>query len=365
MECLHGNYSKGLHLAKEAYRIGRALGNVRGELTGIQVQAQCHLALGNFKQSLELLDEGKQLIVRVGIQGGQMETGLMSIEAIVYHDKTEYSDARRIQEAILHRTSAVLSPVGNAYALLNIAILDIVTGASTDVVSRKLNGAMTTFRNVHDPRGISFCDCVRADLQLREGDVTEANVQYIRSFLFAARDRDNDLAKYCLEKLANPLEPVHANTEAERWAVVFLAFALRPRVRSPLTVHQAMRCLGDVLVRQGADKSALNILDLALEGFTRMGVHQSRAECMRTIGDVHVQRGNLSKAREMWEAARPLFECSEQKKEVARIDKRLETLGIAQKFEALPKTKLPAPQIPLQESDMEGEEQKPHSIADL
>jgi hypothetical protein len=87
---------------------------------------------------------------------------------------------------------------------------------------------------------------------------------------------------------------------------------------------------------------------------------------MCTIGDVYVQHGDLSKAREMWEAARPLFKCSEQKEKVTRIDERLQTLGIAQKFEAVLKAdlELPAPQIPLQESDVEGE-QTPHSIPDM
>ncbi|KAJ7307633.1 hypothetical protein DFH08DRAFT_824163 [Mycena albidolilacea] len=110
---------------------------------------------------------------------------------------------------------------------------------------------------------------------------------------------------------------------------------------------------------QAADDTAFAILTIVLEGFTQMDVHQSRAKCMCTMGDVYMRRGDLSKARGMWEAARPLFKRSEQKKEVARIDERLQTLGIAQYFEALPKAESPVPQIPLQESDTEEEEQKP------
>jgi hypothetical protein len=130
-------------------------------------------------------------------------------------------------------------------------------------------------------------------------------------------------------------------------------------------VHQALRRLGDTLVGQGTEHTALSILAIALEGFTQMDIHQGRAECMRTIGDVYVRRGDLSKAQGMWEAARPLFERSEQKKEVVRIDERLQTLGVARKLEALPKAELPAPQIPLRESDAKGEEQKLHLIADM
>jgi hypothetical protein len=118
-------------------------------------------------------------------------------------------------------------------------------------------------------------------------------------------------------------------------------------------------------VGQGAENTALSILAVALDGFTQMDVHQGRAECMRTIGDVYMRCEDFCRAREMWEAARPLFERSEQKNEIAKIDERLQMLGITQKIKALPKAELPAPQIPLQESDAEGEDQKPYSITDL
>jgi predicted negative regulator of RcsB-dependent stress response len=97
-----------------------------------------------------------------------------------------------------------------------------------------------------------------------------------------------------------------------------------------------LRRLGDALVGQGANDTALNILEVALEGFTLMDVHQSRAECKRTMGDVYLQRGDSCRAREMWEAARPLFQRSEQKKEVAKIDEKLQTLSVAQKLESIP-----------------------------
>ncbi|KAJ7791110.1 hypothetical protein B0H14DRAFT_3567790 [Mycena olivaceomarginata] len=359
-----GNYSKGLQLAKEIYRIGRTLGNVWGELDGVRLQALCYLSMGNFKQSLELLDEGKELIFRVGVQGGQMETLLMNIEANLYLLKSEYSDARRIQEAILHKTSVLLSPVEHAYALVNIASIDIAIGAPTDVVSHNLNVAMTTFRNGQHSCGISACDYYHADLQHREGNATGAAVVYIRIFA-AARDSDDQLACLCLRKLADPTKPVHADTESARWAVVFLAFALRPQVRSALTVHQALQRLGDTLVGQGAEVTALSILAVALDGFTQMDVHQSRAECMCTMGNVYMQQGDIFRAQELWEAAQPLFEHAEQEKEVTKIDERLQMLDVAQKFEALPKAELPAPQIPLQESDVEGEKQKTCLIPDL
>jgi tetratricopeptide (TPR) repeat protein len=308
---------------------------------------------------MQLLDEGKELVVQAGLQGGQLESMLMNLEADLCQSKTEYSKARRIQEAILHQTSAVLSPVDHAHALLDIAFLDIVTGASADVVSHNLDVAFAGFQNAQYLRGIYFCEYCYADLLLREGDKIGALAEYMRLFA-AARDSDDEIAYYCLTKLADATNPVHEETEYGRWAAVFLAFALRPLVRRPLTIHQALRCFGDVLVGQGADDSALSTLDLALDGFTRMDVHQSRAECMRTMGDVYGRRGDLARAREMWEAALPLFKLSEQKKEVAKIDERLQILGVAQKLKSIPNV-----QVTLQDSGMDSKEKKPVLIPDM
>jgi hypothetical protein len=123
-------------------------------------------------------------------------------------------------------------------------------------------------------------------------------------------------------------------------------------------VNHALRRLGDVLVAQAADETALNILTVALGGFTQMDVHRSRAECMRTIGDVYVGRGDLRRAREMWEAARPLFERSEQKKQVASIVKKLQALGVVQKLEQIPQVELLTPQTTLQDSGADSKRQK-------
>jgi hypothetical protein len=74
------------------------------------------------------------------------------------------------------------------------------------------------------------------------------------------------------------------------------------------------------------DNDALSILTVALDGFTWMDVHQSRAECMRTLGDLHFCHGELHKASALWTEARPLFERSLQAKAVVEIDNRLAKL---------------------------------------
>jgi hypothetical protein len=120
-----------------------------------------------------------------------------------------------------------------------------------------------------------------------------------------------------------------------------------------------------VLAQQGENEEALSILSVALEGFTQMDVHQSRAECMRTMGDVYVRRGDICLARKMWAAARPLFERSEQKKGVTGIDARLQTLNVAQKLEEPSQVELAAPRASFQDSGVDSNKNQPILIADL
>jgi hypothetical protein len=78
-----------------------------------------------------------------------------------------------------------------------------------------------------------------------------------------------------------------------------------------------------MFLRQKDENTAISLFTVALVGFTYMDVHQSRAQCMLRLGDISNGRGDLQKARELWETARPLFACSSQAEEVQCVDERL------------------------------------------
>ncbi|KAJ7799379.1 hypothetical protein B0H14DRAFT_2903063 [Mycena olivaceomarginata] len=283
IELFHGNHLKGLQLARKAYRLAVAAGSIWGEIYSLKWQAMCYGELGDFKQSLQRAKKARELMMSAGMQGGYLHAHLSNIEAEAYYRKTEYAEAQKIYGVVLHQTSAMLSPVSYAYALISIVSLDLATGASTDIVSHNLQAAETIFRKVQFMRGISLCEVHTADLKFREGDKTSACIVYMRAFS-SAYSTDNELACYCLEKLADSTYPVHCAAEVRKWAVVFLAF-------------------------QDMNEEALPILTVALEGFTLMDVHKSRAECMQTIGDVHFHQ--------------LLFERSLQEQAIVEIDVRL------------------------------------------
>ncbi|KAJ6457683.1 hypothetical protein C8R45DRAFT_880271 [Mycena sanguinolenta] len=322
IEWSSGNYSEGLRLARKTHRLSVTAGYLIGELDGIRWQAMCCNGLGDFKDSIQLSDAATAIVVSAGLQGGGAETTVMNTKALAYELKTEYAEARRLHEAILRQTSAILSPLVYAHTLANIASLDIENGMGSDVVSHKLDTATSMFEDLQYPRGVIFCDFCRAELMLREGNARSAHLEYVR-LVGNPNDSNSDVTSVCLARLADPKNSMEGFAN---WAVVFLAHTMVSDTRSILTINQALRCLGDVLASQGEDDAALSLLTVALEAFTQMDVHESRAECMHTIGDVHLRRGEPSKASALWNVARSLFERSSQSKGVEEMDARLAVL---------------------------------------
>jgi hypothetical protein len=129
--------------------------------------------------------------------------------------------------------------------------------------------------------------------------------------------------------------------------VIYLAYAHKSKEK--LALHEALLFLGDVFISREDEHIAQNLWMVALEGFTYMDVHRSRAQCMLCLGDLADKRGELSTAIEFWKSARPLFERSSQAKDMAQIDLRLTAVQEAQ-VEALDKlVKLHPPVKLLQE----------------
>jgi hypothetical protein len=106
---------------------------------------------------------------------------------------------------------------------------------------------------------------------------------------------------------------------------VFLVHSVR--LKEKLGIHKALQFLGDAFFAQDDEHTAINLFTVALEGFTYMDVHHSRAECMLRLGDISKGQGDLLKAVELWTTARPLFEQSSQAKQVDNIDQRLADVG--------------------------------------
>ncbi|KAJ7800150.1 hypothetical protein B0H14DRAFT_3786346 [Mycena olivaceomarginata] len=320
---LHGAWSEALRLGCEVHKIAVAAGNVKGELAGLQCQARCYMGLGAFKHGMQMVNKAKELVLQAGMQGGSSDFDLMNLEGEVCYLKTEYAESRHIREIMLSHSSPILSPVNYAYTLVSLVALDLATGASTDIVLHNLHIAVDTFKCIHYPRGISLCDAHAADLSLRAGDKARARGQYIHTFT-GAYDIDNELA---------------CSTALPGWQTLQIQCMLPQGLhngqlsslplqcinhkKNMLAVHQALQSLGDVFAQQGMDAEALGILAAALEGFTWMDVHQSRAECMRTMGDVHFRCRQSSTACIFGQRLDLCLNGHYRQRQVSEIDSRL------------------------------------------
>jgi hypothetical protein len=123
---------------------------------------------------------------------------------------------------------------------------------------------------------------------------------------------------YCLERLG---DASRWSANMSSWTTVFLVHSVQRREK--LGIHKALQFLGDAFLAQDDGHTAINLFTVALEGFTYMDVHRSRAECMLRLGDISKGQDDLLKALELWTTARPLFEQSSQAKQVENIDQRL------------------------------------------
>ncbi|KAJ7103912.1 hypothetical protein C8R44DRAFT_808351 [Mycena epipterygia] len=95
-----------------------------------------------------------------------------------------------------------------------------------------------------------------------------------------------------------------------------------------------------------------------------MDVHRGRADCMLRLGDIAMHRGDFVKATELWKEARPLFERSSQKKDMAQINTRLTSVDQVmldtQKKTLVLLGKLEAPTTSLDELSLQNMVSKSH-----
>jgi hypothetical protein len=175
---------------------------------------------------------------------------------------------------------------------------------------------------VFDTRGfvseVKMCNIIFASLYLREGNISSAKAFFETTIKLPPGY--SQLTSYCLERLGNPGYWGTVNWFSS-WTTVFLVHSLKSKDK--LGIHKALQFLGDIFLAHSDEHTAISLFTVALDGFTYMDVHHSRAECMLRLGDISKGHGNMLKAMELWETARLLFEQSSQTKQVKHVDQRL------------------------------------------
>jgi hypothetical protein len=248
-------------------------------------------------------------------------------QAEIHLKKSEYTAARSIHIKILETTSTDLNAEAYALALLSIAEINVIIGETEQDIHQNLANARKVFNNLRYQTEIILCDVILADLELREKKILSASTLFHKSLHFSW-GLYSEITSYCLERLANVSRWSQTKFHWElTWPIIYLVHAYKSKDK--LALHKALLFSGDVFLSNKDEDTTHNLYTVALEGFTFMDVHHGRAQCMLHLGDLANERGDISKAFELWKTAQPLFELSLQAKDVAQIDSRLAAVAEA------------------------------------
>jgi tetratricopeptide (TPR) repeat protein len=256
------------------------------------------------------------------MSGGRVDYWITRAQAENHFLKSEYAQARSIYSHMAKKHPPNCDCYPYAVAIRDVSRIDIKIGRNAKDVQQNLKKAKNIFRNSSDPVDIVLCSMLEAEVELREGKFDLARTK-LQECLHSALREQNRIESCCLEHLAN-IRTWPASEWQSRWPVIYCAFANKSKAR--LELAKALLFLGDMFMANDKETAA-NLYLVALEGFTYMDVHHSRAQCMIHLGDLAEGQGHTSKAIGFWEAARPLFEQALQAKDVAQIDARLELVN--------------------------------------
>jgi predicted negative regulator of RcsB-dependent stress response len=286
-------------------------------------EAWAHSWMGNLSRALDLCIEADELLTSVGMEDSDYSLNVLDLRGNVLFDKSEYREARQLYAQMAEKTSPTCSPFYHAHSLCNIVHLDLLMeGKGADIVSN-VDAAEAVYVAHGSPNTV-WCSLSAAELKIYRGDIENARTALLEC-LSKSREIYPSIVAHCLAILANPAHRMHGPMDTFRWAVVYLACA--QKAKDPADTSRALCCLAQVHTSMKDDETALRLFHAALEGGTEMDIHHLRADCMVGIGDIVLRRGNLMQAKEMWEAAHPLFVRSRRMDDSAAVEKRLEELS--------------------------------------
>jgi tetratricopeptide (TPR) repeat protein len=301
--------------ASEAQRLAKLSGNLFQEGKAYHILAACTRSVGNWQKSMADLRRARELLGLCGMSGGASDHEITIELAEIHLAKSEYAEARRLYSQMVEATSPDQNADAYAFALLNIAGVDIMIGQPAEDVDNNLSKAKQIFSSIEFLPGINFCDMFWAHIEFRVGKTAN-----LLQTLHLAWGKEHQIMSFCLERLADVNAWQSARSQC-RWPVVYLSYAYK--TRDKLALQKALVFLGDVLISPEDGDTAQNLWVVALGGFTYMDVHCSRAQCMLRLGDLAKKRGEISTAIDFWKSARPLFERSLQAKDLLQINSRL------------------------------------------
>ncbi|KAJ7806666.1 hypothetical protein B0H13DRAFT_1929503 [Mycena leptocephala] len=200
--------------------------------------------------------------------------------AEIHKLKSEYVATHSIHFEILQKTSVDQDYYGYGLALLNVAEIDVSLGAPKENVQSVYEKAREIFSTRNLVTEVVMCDTILADLYLREGNFPPAKTLFEGCLKSVTQP---EIMSYCLERLGDA-SCWGASNWMSSWTTLFLVHSVRQKEK--LGIYKALEFFGDVFLSQGDEHIATSLSTVALDRFTKMDVHRSRAECMLQLGDI-------------------------------------------------------------------------------
>ncbi|KAJ7136224.1 hypothetical protein C8R46DRAFT_1322409 [Mycena filopes] len=344
---LTGDYPAGQAYAWKAQQISRIHGNLYTEALALYYESLCLKALGNYTQCLTLVGRARSLLPLCGMASSDLAYALMESLGEVHKLKSEYEEPHKIHSHILQEALAH-NPHRHGFALLNLAEVEVAMGVPNSVIQQKLHAVQVITNNNGETLLKKASEIIQADLNLREGNMSALSL-FCKCLRWAWAN-NSELVALCLESLGDSSrwEGFHHDSS---WSTIFLVHSLKHKER--LGTHKALQFIGDIFLNDGDVATATSLFILALDSFTQMDVHRSRAECLIRLGDISKQNANPSKALELWKMAKPLFERSSQAKRVADIEKRVAEMELSEKMKLVKLAQLTAPAGKVEGTELE------------
>ncbi|KAJ7777515.1 hypothetical protein DFH07DRAFT_936614 [Mycena maculata] len=326
------DYPKVRTLAQEGQIIAHSSGFLYQESRSLYLEAIACSAMGAYGRVASLCRRSRELLDLCGLADGEANIRLLNCEAEALFFKTEYTEAYAIQLQIVQRNSMAFTPVNynHAIAQTNIALLDVVMESNKpkSAVRQDLEEARGVFSTMKWTPGVTLCDIVSAELEIRQGNAVGAKALLQRVFELSWGN-DGEGVTNSLERLGDISRwGADSADTMSVWTIALLGHGLRSH--SNPVIAKALCALGDMFIVQGDDETALSLFTVASEEFTKMDVHRGRGICMVRLGDISRRRGDTRRAVEFWKESRPLFERSSQGKEVASLDAKLVSAALVE-----------------------------------
>jgi hypothetical protein len=165
--------------AKEAYRSTEHTGDIYGQALSLYVQGRCHNILANYQHAGHLMRKSRDMLTACGQQQGSLWLSILNLRAEIHLFKSEYQESRQLQVAIA--SSCEPTSYEAILANLNIALIDITTGADSKIICQNLDMAQSHLKLLYGYKGRLTClsaDLATSELCLRDGAVETANAMF-------------------------------------------------------------------------------------------------------------------------------------------------------------------------------------------